>query len=53
MRNNVVYTNVWEAFYPYPRVGEGWTIEGNERFPFRAYEAPAASPVQSTAAPTR
>lgn len=52
MRNNVVYTNVWDAFYPYPRVGDGWTIEGNERFPFRAYEAPNMPPVRRTATVT-
>lgn len=42
LRNNTVYTDRWQAFYPYPRVGDGWTVEGNRRFPFRAYEPPPA-----------
>lgn len=38
LRNNTVYTDRWDSFYPYPRVGDGWTVEGNRRFPFRAYQ---------------
>jgi hypothetical protein len=37
MRRNVVYTDRWDAFYPYADVEPGWTIEANERLPFRAY----------------
>ncbi|MDQ3034326.1 MAG: hypothetical protein M3Y87_18100 [Myxococcota bacterium] len=40
LRNNTVYTDRWDSFYPYPRVGDGWTVEGNRRFPFRAYQPP-------------
>lgn len=40
LRNNVVYTNVWESFYPYPSVERGWIVEGNRRLPFQAWTPP-------------
>ncbi|UJR82700.1 hypothetical protein [Sandaracinus amylolyticus] len=39
LRDNVVYTDRWDTFYPYPRVREGWIVEHNERHPFRPYVA--------------
>lgn len=41
LRDNVVYTDRWQTFFPYPRVREGWVVERNERHPFRPYEGPA------------
>jgi hypothetical protein len=39
-RGNRVYTDRWDSFYPYPRIGDGWTIEQNTREPFRPYVPP-------------
>ncbi len=40
LRNNTVYTNVWDSFYPYPSVESGWVVEGNRRLPFQAWTPP-------------